>query len=267
VEEGGVQSRELVPTREGERAADERTANERTDDERVAARANGILRTLSDADLGRLLSDARRERLRVGERLYRPGQRITEVFFPLDSVISVVTTMKDGGTVEVATVGKEGLVGVPVFLGAEAGSNEAFMQIPGDLVRMPAQAFRDELERVPVLRDTVARYTQALFALVTQSAACNRLHSIEERLARWLLMCRDRTTSDELPLTQEFLADMLGVRRPSVTLAAGIIQKAGLIRYNRGRIAILDRQGLEDAACECYGVVRDEFERLLGPAD
>jgi CRP-like cAMP-binding protein len=229
--------------------------------------ANRILRVLPRADLERLLGASRIEHLAVGERLYRPGETISEVFFPLDSVVSVVTTMKDGGSVEVATVGNEGLAGVPVFLGAEAGSNEAFSQIPGRMVRMPAAAFMREIERVPKLRETVARYTQALFGLVTQSVACNRLHSIEERLARWLLMCRDRTDSDEMPLTQEFLADMLGVRRPGVTLAAGILQKAGLLRYNRGRIMVLDRKGLEDVACECYRVVRDEFDRLLGPAE
>jgi CRP-like cAMP-binding protein len=227
--------------------------------------ANRILRAVPRADLDRLLGASRVDHLDVGERLYRPGQRISEVFFPLDSVVSVVTTMKDGASIEVATVGNEGLAGVPVFLGAEAGPNEAFSQIPGKMVRTPAAAFMAEIERVPKLREAVARYTQALFGLVSQSVACNRLHSIEERLARWLLMCRDRTNTDEMPLTQEFLADMLGVRRPGVTLAAGMLQKAGLLSYNRGRITILDRVGLEGVACECYRVVRDEFDRLVGP--
>jgi CRP-like cAMP-binding protein len=172
--------------------------------------------------------------------------------------------MEDGTVVELATVGNEGMVGLPVFLGGDTMPLKAFVQIPGDAMRMKADVFKDSVNQGSPLHGLLQRYTQALFNQVAQSTACNRVHSIEERCCRWLLMTRDRVESDGFPLTQEFLSQMLGVRRPSVSVVAAILQKAGLIRYSRGRITILDREGLEAAACECYAIIKQEFDRLLG---
>jgi len=180
-------------------------------------------------------------------------------------VFSLVIRMRDGGTVEVGTIGNEGFVGAPVFLGADKSPTTAFCQVPGDALRM-ADDFRKEVRRGGPFHDLVRRSTQAMVNQISQTVACNHLHSVQERMCRWLLMTHDRAGGDEFFLTQEFLAQMLGVRRPSVTVVAGILQHAGLIRYRRGRMAVLDRKGLEEGACECYGVVRREFDRLLGPA-
>jgi CRP-like cAMP-binding protein len=186
------------------------------------------------------------------------------VLFPLSGIISIVMEMENGAQIEVATVGNEGMVGVPLFLGAETTPGRAFSQVPGQSLRVPADVFKEEVQRRGKLEHMLQRYTQALFVQTAQSTACNRLHTIEQRGARWLLMTHDRVDGDQFPLTQEFLAQMLGVRRASVSEVAGEFQRAGLIAYARGNIAILDRQGLEDASCECYRVVRDEYERLLG---
>jgi CRP-like cAMP-binding protein len=160
-------------------------------------------------------------------------------------------------------VGKEGMLGLPVFLGTDRSSGQSFSQVPGESLRMEVAAFRQAMTRSRALVDLLHRYTQALFTQVSQSAACNSLHSIDERCCRWLLMTHNRVETDEFVLTQEFLAIMLGVRRASVAKVAGKLQAAGLIRYRRGQLRILDRQGLEAAACECYGVIRAEYERLL----
>jgi CRP-like cAMP-binding protein len=186
------------------------------------------------------------------------------VLFPLSGIISIVMEMENCAQIEVATVGNEGMVGVPLFLGAETTPGRAFSQVPGQSLRVPADVFKEEVQRRGKLEHMLQRYTQALFVQTAQSTACNRLHTIEQRGARWLLMTHDRVDGDQFPLTQEFLAQMLGVRRASVSEVAGEFQRAGLIAYARGNIAILDRQGLEDASCECYRVVRDEYERLLG---
>jgi CRP-like cAMP-binding protein len=179
-------------------------------------------------------------------------------------MFSLVILMRDGQAVEAGTVGNEGMVGLPVFLGAETSPHRAFSQIPGEALRMRAKDFMEELERDGPLRRRLGLYNQALMNQMAYSVACNRLHSVEERMCRWLLMCNDRVGADQFPLTQEFLAQMLGVRRPSVTVVAGVLQKAGLIAYARGRVVILDRPRLEAASCECYQVVREEFDRLLG---
>jgi CRP-like cAMP-binding protein len=195
--------------------------------------------------------------------LYEANGPIAHVFFPLNGVVSLVIV--DGGfTLEVGIIGNEGLVGTPVFLGADRSPTKAIVQIPGDCLRMEAEIFRKEIGRCGPLRDLVQRYTQAMINQISQSIVCNRLHSVEKRMCRWLLMSHDRMGADEFPLTHEFLAQMLGVCRPTVTAVAGKLQKAQLIRYHRGQISILDRKGLEAASCECYRVVAKELVRLLG---
>ena len=165
---------------------------------------------------------------------------------------------------EMATIGREGMVGLPIFLEADTMPSRAFGQVPGGALRITAAAFTEEIKRNGPLVRVLNRYTLALFNQVAQTTACNRVHLLEQRCARWLLQTHDRVASDQFLLTQEFLAQMLGVRRSGVSAAAGLLQKAGLIRYARGRITVLDRPGLESAACECYGVIKREFDRLLG---
>ena len=200
----------------------------------------------------------------IRKLLYESNAPIEFIYFPLGGVMSLVVEMEDGGSVEVGTIGNEGMVGTPVFLGAEKSPTKAFCQVPGDCLRMPVASFKHELSAEDgILRDLVSRHAQAMINQISQSVACNHLHSVEERTARWLLMTHDRVGQNEFLLTQEFLAQMLGVRRPSVTVAAGLLEKAGLITYKRGRITVVDRERLEEAACECYGVVKGEYERLL----
>ena len=196
-------------------------------------------------------------------QLFKPGEKIAHVYFPFSGVMSLVIRMRDGGAVELATVGNEGFVGHPILLGADRSPTEAFCQVSGEVLKVPVEAFRQAL-RDEKVDDTMLRYTQALVNQISQSTACNQLHSVQERMCRWLLLTHDRVGSDEMHLTQEFLAQMLGVRRPSVTVVAGMLQQAKLIEYRRGRITVLDREGLEEGACECYEVVRKEFERLFG---
>lgn len=225
---------------------------------------NQLLRRLPRQDYERLAQKLEPVELTFKQLIVEPDTPIAHVYFPLVGVISWVTKMDEGATVEVATVGNEGFVGLPVFLGAEQAPAKAFVQVPGRGSRMTSRAFREEVARSEPLRAVLNRYTQALFNLIAQSSACNRLHPIEERCARWLLMTHDRMEEDKFPLTQEFLAKMLGVRRATVNLAAGMLQQAGLITYTRGKITVLSRRGLEGAACDCYRIVADEFERLVG---
>ena len=201
----------------------------------------------------------------MGRVLYEPDRVITHIYFPLTVVTSVLSEMTDGTTVEVATVGREGMVGLPVFLGDETTFLRIIAQIPGAALSMGRMDFLSLVEdKTSGLRRILLRYTQALFGQLAQQSACNRSHNMEERCARWILMTQDRVDRDEFPLTQEFLAFMLGARRASVTLAAGILARAGLISYTRGKIQVVDRAGLEEASCECYGVIQREYERLIG---
>lgn len=206
------------------------------------------------------------EQLEVAVRheVFNPNRPIAHVYFPQTCVISVHTRMRDGIAVEIAAVGREGMVGLPLLLGGKTTPATAFCQISGQSLRIEAEAFRAAMAVSPHFRAVLLRYTQALLTRVSQSAACNRVHSIEERCARWLLSTHDSVDGEFFELTQEFLAEMLGVRRPRVSVAAGILQRAGLIRYSRGRVQIVDRAGLEDASCECYGVIAREQARLLG---
>lgn len=202
--------------------------------------------------------------VKVGTVIFRQGQPIEQVYFPLTGVLSLITTLRDGSTIEYSTLGNEGTTGVPVFLGATAWLNgTCISQVPGRALMMPASDFRDAIDHHPRLRDVVGRYTQTLLVQVGQAVACNSLHPTVQRCARWLLTTQDRVNDNEFPLTQEFLAYMLGVRRASVTVAAGKLQSAGLITYKRGHITVTDRDGLEQAACECYDVIRVALEDLF----
>lgn len=224
---------------------------------------NRLLAALPRKEFDRLRPELESIAMTVKYVFYEANAVIRHVYFPLGGVASVVISMKDGVTVEVGLIGNEGMVGIPAFLGADRSPTKAFTQVPGAALRMRADTFKRLAETGP-LRDILQRYSQAMLTQVSQSVACNHLHSVEERMCRWLLMTHDRMGADEFPLTQEFLAQMLGVRRPSVTVIAGSLQGAGLISYHRGQVRIRKRQELEAASCECYGVVKAEFDRLLG---
>jgi CRP-like cAMP-binding protein len=196
--------------------------------------------------------------------LWKPDAPIRSVYFPRSCVLSHLVPLASEDPVEAATVGREGFAGVPVLLGADSTSTETLVQVAGGLVRLPVAALREVQAHDGALTALLLRYAQALYEQTAQSVACNRRHSLEERCARWLLMTRDRVGSDSFALTQEFLAAMLGVRRASVTVVAGMLQQAGLITYHRGRITIVDPERLEQASCECYGVVKQKYQHLLG---
>ncbi|MHB1501150.1 MAG: Crp/Fnr family transcriptional regulator [Candidatus Dormibacteria bacterium] len=219
---------------------------------------NLLLARLPQEDRARLQAQMIPHFLRLKTVLFEPGQVVDGVHFPLDGVVSLVAPMEDGDIVEVATVGNEGVVGVPTVLGGSLRVR-AISQVAGRALTMSTSAFLHEIATCPPLAKVVQNYVQALFGQISQAAACNRLHSTEERLSRWLLMSHDRVGKDEFPITQEFLGQMLGARRASVTLSAGILQRAGLIRYHRGHVEIVDRAGLESVSCECYQVIRDEL--------
>lgn len=200
--------------------------------------------------------------------LIEQGQPITAVYFPYGAVASLLIPMADGSAVEAATVGNEGMVGLPVFLGAGSLPMTAVTQVPGRALRLGVAVFRERLTAADgPLHAVLARYAQTMFTQLAQNVACNRLHRVEQRCARWLLMTADRVDRNEFPLTQEFLAEMLGVRRASVSETASRLAQRGLIRYARGVITILDRAGLEQASCECYGVIAGVLDRMLGTPD
>jgi CRP-like cAMP-binding protein len=226
---------------------------------------NRLLDGLPAEDKARLDGQLRRRSVEKKVDLQEPGQPIREVHFPIDAVVSILTRMDEGQSVEIATIGNEGLVGVIAAWGTGAMNPRevATVQVPGEIWSMDADAFRAEVNRQGWMASQVERYTQALFSQVSQQVACNGLHSVEQRCARWLLLTHDRVGTDEFPMTHEFLAQMLGVRRATVTVTAGILQKAGFVEFSRGRVAVVDRQGLEGAACECYGVTREVYDRLL----
>ena len=223
-----------------------------------------IMLALEPKERERLLAATTPVSLESKQILLSGGGRIDTVYFPDNAVVSLLLTMDDGTTVEVANIGNEGIVGVSTFLGVDTlGAQESYqVEVPGQARAMDVATFVKAAGQDP-LRSLVERYIEAQFIQVAQRMACVALHSIPERCSRWLLLTHDRVGDREFPLTQEFLAQMLGVRRASVTVAAGALQHAGLISYSRGRVTILDREGLESAACECYGIICSEFERLL----
>jgi CRP-like cAMP-binding protein len=202
--------------------------------------------------------------LSYGEILNRPGETIEEVYFPLTCLISVTITMMDGITVEAGVVGSREMVGINAFMGGrETTQTEYIVQVPGKAVRMKAHLLLHEFDTNKSLRDVMLKYTQAYMAQISQNVACNRLHTIEQRMARWLLESSDRLNSDQLFLSHEFLSHMLGVRRASISETASHLQDKGLIQYGRNQIKTIDRHGLEETSCECYGVIKQEYDRLL----
>jgi CRP-like cAMP-binding protein len=220
--------------------------------------ANLLLAALPAHEYKRIAQSLDSVSLKLKTLLHRPGEPIEHVYFPGGGFCSVLTVLRDGDMVEVATIGREGMVGIAAVL--DGGRMSAASMVQGETeicYRMKANAFRREMDRRAVFYDLLTNYAQALMGFIMQSTACNAVHSVEQRLARWLLMARDRMESDEFPLTQEFLAMMLGVSRPSVTIIAGTLQKAGLITYRRGRIHIVDGDKLEAASCECYRTATD----------
>src|ERR1700678_2302852 len=221
---------------------------------------NWVLAGISSKDYGGL-DQLEPVRLRCGQILYEAGGRIGHVYFPIDSLISLLTAVDKRRTLEVGMVGKEGMTGMPFILGMGVSGVRALVQGGGRALRMPAAPFRIEFDRNQTLRQALFRYTYALMAQISQTAACNRFHEAEARLARWLLMTRDRVASDEFPLTHEFLAHMLGLRREGVTEAASALKRRGLIRYRRGKIQILDTKGLKASSCSCYRIVNTVFQR------
>ena len=226
--------------------------------------ANRLLALLPAKDYERLRPHLQRVPLEYRQSLYRAHKPIGFVYFIETGVGSLVNTMANGDAAEVGTIGNEGVVGLPLVLGDDRAPTSVYVQVPGAGLRMRAPLFKKELARSASMRTVMLRYAHAFFNQVAQSAACNHFHPIQQRCCRWLLMTHDRMNSDEFLLTQEFLAMMLGVQRTGVTVAAGALQRAGLIRYKRGNVTILDRRGLERRSCECYGVSKKEFDRLLG---
>ena len=225
---------------------------------------NRLLADLPRDEYDRLRPHLEKVSLPLRDILYEANGPIPHVFFPLHGVVSLVIVMDGGFSLEVGIIGNEGMVGTPVFLGSGSSPTRAISQVPGEALRMETKVFQEEMKRGGPLYGLVQRYTQAMINQISQSTVCNHRHSVEKRMCRWLLMSHDRVGADEFPLTQEFLAQMLGVRRPTVTAVAGTLQKAGLISYHRGRMTVLDRKGLEAASCECYEVVAKELDRLLG---
>jgi len=224
-------------------------------------RRNGLLAALPGVEQQRLAGELQLVDLGLRDLLYEVGQPIISVYFPLSCVLSMVTPVGDE-VVEVATVGPEGMVGLPAFLGATTSAHQVYCQVPGRALQFSVDTLARFVSDEGDLHRLLHRYTQAVMVFLGQSVACNRLHTIEQRCARWLAHTHDRVDQDRFPLTQEFLAQMLGVRRASVSISAQILQQAGLIRYSRGRITVLDRNGLHAAACPCYLIIRREFDEL-----
>jgi len=202
-------------------------------------------------------------KLNLGETLYEPEQKIDYIYFPTAGIISLLAMFEDGATVEAGVIGNEGVLGTPIALGAEATPHQAVVQAVGQALRMTAHDLKAEVQKDGALMKGILRYTNVMFTQVAQTAACNRVHSIEQRLARWLLLTHDRVSGNELELTQEFISHMLGVRRAGVSVAANDLKQSGLIDYRRGNVVVVDREGLERQCCSCYGIVKREYDRYL----
>jgi CRP-like cAMP-binding protein len=225
---------------------------------------NRLLAALSSDEYERLHPHLQPVSFPLGEVVYEFGGHLDYVFFPTTSIVSLLYTMENGTSAEMGLTGNDGVVGIALFMGGGTMPNRAVVQSAGCALRMKAKVLQDEFAQGGKFQKLLLRYTQALITQISQTAVCNRLHSVEQQLCRWLLLSHDRVTADELIMTQELIANMLGVRREGVTVAAGHLQDSGGISYVRGHIKILDRQRLEETVCECYQVVRDEFDRLLG---
>ena len=224
---------------------------------------NHLLGMLPNAERDRLFPHLELVQLALGQILYESGDTLRHVYFPTDSIVSLLYVMEDGASAEISVVGNEGIIGVALFMGGETTPSRAIVQSAGNAYRLKGQVLKDEFHRHGELHHLLLRYTQALLTQMAQTAVCNRHHSVDQQLCRWLLLSLDRLPSNQLNMTQELIANMLGVRREGVTEAAGKLQRLGVIQYHRGHITVLDRSRLEKLCCECYAVVQKEFERLL----
>ena len=226
-------------------------------------RQNQLLAALPEADRVRWVTQLELVDMPLGKVLYESGSKMTHVYFPTTSIVSLLYVMEDGASAEIAVVGYEGIIGISLFMGGETTPSRAIVQSAGQAYRLNAGVMKQEFDRSGPVLHLLLRYTQALITQMAQTAVCNRHHSLDRQLCRWLLLSLDRLRSSDLEMTQELIANMLGVRREGVTEAAGRLHKAGLIRYSRGHISVLDRAGLERRTCECYSVVKKEYDRLL----
>ena len=224
---------------------------------------NHLLAALLDADYERLAPHLELTPMLLGDVLYESGGKLQHVYFPTTSIVSLHYVLEDGGSSEIAGVGNEGVVGISLFMGGNTTPSRAVVQTAGHGYRLPSRILMEEFNRAGAVMRLLLRYTQAMMTQVSQTAVCNRHHSVEQQLCRWLLLTLDRVPSNELTMTQELIANMLGVRREGVTEAAGKLQTSGYIRYRRGHITVIDRAGLESQVCECYAVVKKEFARLM----
>jgi CRP-like cAMP-binding protein len=224
---------------------------------------NQLLASLPTAEFERLAPHLELVTMRLGDALYEPGGQLQHVYFPTTSIVSLLYGLESGASAEIAAVGNEGILGIALFMGGDTTPSSGVVQTAGHGYRLQGRLLKEEFNRAGLMQRLLLRYTQALVTQMFQTAACNRHHSIEQQLCRWLLLTLDRLPSSELVMTQELVASILGVRREGITEAAGRLQRAGIIRYRRGHIAVLERAGLESRACECYAVVKNELTRLL----
>src|ERR1700680_2916790 len=224
---------------------------------------NPLLAALPDAERQRWLQQLERVEMPLGQVLYEAGATLSHVYFPTTAIVSLLYVMENGASAEIAVVGNEGIVGISLFMGGDSTSSRAVVQSAGQGLRLKAQIMKDDFNRAGPVLHLLLRYTQALITQMAQTAVCNRHHSLDQQLCRWLLLSLDRLEGNELVMTQELIANMLGVRREGVTEGASKLQQAGLIHYARGHITVIDRPGLEKRSCECYSVVKKEYDRLL----
>ncbi len=225
---------------------------------------NFLLASLEESEAKRVFSKLDRVSLDLGHVIYEAGEKLEFAYFPTTCIVSLLYIMEDGGTAEIGIIGNDGLLGVPLFLGGDSTSSRAVIQSAGDAYRIKPKDLIEEFKRAGRFQDLLLRYTQALMTQISQTAVCNRLHAVEQQLCRWLLLSHDRLNSDRLVMTHDLISNMLGVRREGVTLAAKKLAIRKLIKNTRGTIEVIDRQGLEDASCECYEIVNSEYNRLLG---
>ncbi len=231
--------------------------------ERHLPTENHLLEALPPVDFERIGRKLTLVPLALGQSIYESGSRMNHVYFPADSIVSLLYVMADGAAAEIAVVGNEGMIGVSLFMGGESTPSRAVVQSAGYAFQLSGRVLKEEFKKAGVLQHLLLRYTQSLLTQMAQTAVCNRHHTLDQQLCRWLLLSLDRLSSNELVMTQELIANMLGVRREGVTEAAGRLQKSGVINYRRGRIQVIDRPALEALACECYAVVKIESDRLL----
>jgi len=228
------------------------------------SRQNHLLGALPDDEFARIASQLEFVQMPLGTVLYESGDKMSHVYFPTTAIVSLLYIMENGGTAEIGIAGNNGLIGMALYMGGETTSSRAVVQRAGEAVRLKAADVRAEFARGGLFQNLLLRYTQSLMTQISQTAVCNRLHNIQQQLCRWLLINHDQLPADKLVMTHDLIANMLGVRREGVTQAAGSLQEMGVIKYSRGTITILDRKGIERIACECYQVVSDEYDRLLG---